>query len=150
MYIILHTLIYRLFSLSLSLYIVNISYVQICSLYALHCYFFWVLVATFGNICRWMMLTRTMLVGRDLKTWLVWIPKAEECVQGREELSNPCDRLLGLIFFVDWIRFLWVFWSLLSTEKKKTKEFVREIGLGLNLLGLFIHVHLGSSWNLFQ
>ena len=27
--------------------------------------------------------------------------EAKDCVQGREELSNPCDRLLGLIFLGD-------------------------------------------------
>ena len=127
MYIILHTLIYRLFSLSLSLYIVNISYVQICSLYALHCYFFWVLVATFGNICRWMMLTRTMLVGRDLKTWLVWIPKAVECVQGREELSNPCDRLLGLIFLWTEFAFFEFFGVCFLPKKKKQKNLFEKL-----------------------
>ena len=57
-------------------------YVQVCSLSVLHCHFFyclfcflaimsfWVLVAAFGHICRWVMLTRITLVGRDLKTWI--------------------------------------------------------------------------------
>jgi hypothetical protein len=55
-------------------------YVQVCSLYSVFSHiclfcvssngFFGVLSAALGIFGRWVMLTRTMLVGRDLKTWI--------------------------------------------------------------------------------